>query len=1355
MAGKDFLIPLSGRLNLKDVGIAVGKNFTKLKNFLTAPDGLEPVPGMTKINSTVLPTANKHPQNAHHFRKDSPSAESHILVQTVNSSDAVPVIIQNESTIPNTGDFDGGATPTALYTENTGAGIARFSDVPNGQVVICDGKESLIWGGDEMPVAAVILSSAIVPNATGGIDNPQDFTVKLKNSSSDADQLMSIGNILDAKVLLHCDGTDGGSTFTDAMGNHTLTATNTITDTDDIKFGTAAAYFDGTGDSVEIDADHADFDLSATDGGIDLWVKPQAGTSAAEYTIYHHDKNGDTSTLIWIYLHKYTMLLLNGNGGITDSSLNTKTVTRQGTGGSIDIANPRFGIGAIKFEGSDYLQVAAHADFDFSINDSYTIEMWIRPVVAATGTSQTLFFHYTASNYLLLTLTDVGGVSGFHVFSGNSNQVDSAVLSDNTWTHVVQVCNGTIVSLYINGVRVDTETVTTDIIDLSSANILIGAQAAGATKFTGLMDDISYSSNAKYDPTLLTLAVPTVENRNIAHTEIQFDTDIIKMPTDDITADKYHHIEVNYDVSEPQVYIYTDGRLHADGVQAMTITAAGDIDGLPHFGTKDDNSTAPYKGWMDEIRWTKGLLLHVTDFSVKEFPYGEYISNFLIASPRPLEGVKLFVETPNATTSILTMKEWDGSDWSGIAITDNTAVGGVSLAQTGTVTWASTVNTAKPRYFEGYYLYFYNFNLSAGEADIYQITLQAPVQPCLDMWDGNPRPIFSYQIYSDSVFNDYSTNVALDMYDTGNEATFVTAIAPATGLQLLLSSEIQYVGSFERLTGIVVGVIGGAGNEATATLTISYWNGSSWIALTDIQDGTLGGGVTYAKSGVITWQVPDETVEFKTELAGRIPLYYYKIVASANFTDKDIQVYHIIGIPAQKKIGNWRFGFHADQCLWLCDDVNGNRNEVMRSAPNAPEIFNGKSSFRIRFGDEKRLIGAAVVNVKHELTESIADVKLFWKRSMMYGLSGYNQDSYRVFEISTEAGCVASLTIKNVLIDIKGQTMPGVIWMGPKGIYIWANDRPVPIHWDIRNFFDFNESNGRKFHASYIDRSIIFINHGQRRAHFLFADGNSSGELNREFVTDMRNPGNWSEIYRTDVVAFTVGGGTTGVTLNIGDTITCNSQTAEVLYVDLTSGAWASNTAAGDIYLVKKTGAFAAGAITISGVTYATASGDSANLNLQCAITVEDTIGNRYNYGFVDTGYMERLDYGTSMDGKDIIHQFKTGDIALHQDNPMYETLLQALTLFMQAKTTTTSEVTMIHRGDGIQAGTIFGETYDLTKSGYDFVGIGKEQKNIHEGTHAFHSFEGIIATNDETIGPEFVALGGFYDGGKIREDKN
>lgn len=94
------------------------------------------------------------------------------------------------------------------------------------------------------------------------------------------------GNDSFTKVLLHMDGTDASTTFTDSNsggGAHTWTANgNAQIDTGESVFGGASGLFDGVGDFVST-PDSAHYTLSTSDFTIDCWFK----CTAAGGTLQH------------------------------------------------------------------------------------------------------------------------------------------------------------------------------------------------------------------------------------------------------------------------------------------------------------------------------------------------------------------------------------------------------------------------------------------------------------------------------------------------------------------------------------------------------------------------------------------------------------------------------------------------------------------------------------------------------------------------------------------------------------------------------------------------------------------------------------------------------------------------------------------------------------------------------------------------------------------------------------------------------------------------------------------------------------------------------------------------------------
>ncbi len=119
------------------------------------------------------------------------------------------------------------------------------------------------------------------------------------------------------KSLLHMNGTDGSTTFTDsaAGGTHTWTAHGNVQiDTAQSKFGGASGLFDGTGDYITT-GDHADFAMGSGDFTIDAWARKNGGDGTQIHVLGKSNSTGGNADF-WIRVTSTNML----QGGFYDGS---------------------------------------------------------------------------------------------------------------------------------------------------------------------------------------------------------------------------------------------------------------------------------------------------------------------------------------------------------------------------------------------------------------------------------------------------------------------------------------------------------------------------------------------------------------------------------------------------------------------------------------------------------------------------------------------------------------------------------------------------------------------------------------------------------------------------------------------------------------------------------------------------------------------------------------------------------------------------------------------------------------------------------------------------------------------------
>lgn len=248
------------------------------------------------------------------------------------------------------------------------------------------------------------------------------------------------------KLLLHCDGTNASTTFTDSE-----TTPKTVTANGNAQIVTAQSKFGGASGLF-------------TAPGIDSYTK-----------LMLHMDGADTSTTF------------------TDSALTPKTVTANGNA-QIDTALSKFGGASGLFDGTgDYLSTAASSDFDFGTGD-FTIDLWHYSSITQPDGTGIVAGYTGAGTGWLVAITDTGHL--FFLANGTDQFECSSVVPLSSWVHIAIVRSGNVLTAYQNGVSVGTLTVTAGhTVNTDGNGIVVGRARTDVDNsyFTGSLDELRIS----------------------------------------------------------------------------------------------------------------------------------------------------------------------------------------------------------------------------------------------------------------------------------------------------------------------------------------------------------------------------------------------------------------------------------------------------------------------------------------------------------------------------------------------------------------------------------------------------------------------------------------------------------------------------------------------------------------------------------------------------------------------------------------------------------------------------------------------------------------------------------------------
>jgi hypothetical protein len=481
---------------------------------------------------------------------------------------------------------------------------------------------------------------------------------------------------------------------------------------------------------------------------------------------------------------------------------------------------------------------------------------------------------------------------------------------------------------------------------------------------------------------------------------------------------------------------------------------------------------------------------------------------FVIMTTRPAQGFKITLGSDvNTVVDTSDFYVWTGAAWTAVATsTDGTLNGGASFGQSGSIIFDNTRDSAQPMHLEELYMYAYYIKPGAlcDSFSITQITADFGFQPMNDVWDGIYRQPIQFQVH------DGATGTAYDYTLQVNESSDVNAPigADLTGAGTDASDKL-YLMFEDQVSGIRMTMLGDLISETVGTMTMKYWDGAQFQAVT-ILDGTSAGGTkTMGQSGLISWTPPsDEKATTRYNSFG----YLYEIDFSAALTNSLSSAVKVLvdvctGVPSQKEVQPFDWSVLYGTRLMLGGYTEGDEgNRMDYCVANAPDAWNGFDSSddgkqALYFGGVEPIVGAT--QIYNRFGASIFSMLLVMKQSETYLMVGDTPDEFVIYPVSQMIGCIAPKTIARAEIghDLgQNLTRNVAIWLSHSGPVMF--DGAVLQRIDgVKAWFDVLDD--RYVNWDYLKDAVAWVDPNWKEYNILIPTGTSTVN-NTWLVYDLR-----------------------------------------------------------------------------------------------------------------------------------------------------------------------------------------------------------------------------------------------------------
>ena len=666
------------------------------------------------------------------------------------------------------------------------------------------------------------------------------------------------------------------------------------------------------------------------------------------------------------------------------------------------------------------------------------------------------------------------------------------------------------------------------------------------------------------------------------------------------------------------------------------------------------------------------------------------VATFYIGSLLPIAGFYLDMNTVNTVASTMAVYFWGGTEWTSVGdLSDGTSSASISLRQDGWATFDDTQASAKQSVIEKQLAFWYKVTVSgssdfSGVPKINTVYLKIPMQPIQDLWDGEMLvcPAFlRWNSSSSTYYTDQTMQVYDKYYDTTNGDFTNKDTLSCLNSDYLAATGHVLIGSPVPLTGIEVSMVSEEGKGVNT--------GNSVIDLFNYWDGDSWVDIT----STITDGTLDSTGAKSLNKTGWITW-----PASASNTEKPST-----SLPGHKTITS---------------SITGKEETLTNSTP----LYYYKISwsavlstytfvYAIRLIPAPKQILGCSFPVRHAgrlfLCDFLSEDRNAVRYSALDTANTFNgKDSDKVWFGGDEA-LVAGVSIYNRF----GSTESNLLVLAKRG-ETWCLSGEMPEKWV-------------KYCASdaigcIAPATMCAVNLPSKEV-TPGVSSNAAIWLTQKGVVLFSGA---SFTYISDDIA-DLFDENKGLYLGAAILPTCaafvDSKRNEYHLIVPGSQEWVYNYQLGKWFKVNRgTGNYLCG-----------------------GIPVQDTSGVSYVYGFDASGYLRRLEYGTTFNGStDQTFSLKTACLALHNNMVGMETWHRGFKLVQKAKNTTSNDVALTHYGDTATTGTSLA-TVDPAATGKRLSDVSQMDRI---GPHTFHEYRMEFTSDNETGGFEPLFLAIFYE---------